>query len=206
MKKDRARRPEFLLSAADISQAPNDDVPEIAFLGRSNAGKSSLLNSWLGADLAKVSSQPGKTRLLNFFSFNQYRLVDLPGYGYAAISDTDRRAWRQMVEEFLRSRRNLVGCILIVDVRRDWSEQEGELVEWLNRRGLPTAVAINKIDKLGRADLSRAAKSLRADSQVRQVFLTSAAKNQGVAELEEHCFREWVVPRQQQGTSAGDEP
>ena len=117
---------EFIKSATELSQCPIDSLKEVVFLGRSNAGKSSLINSLLNRKaLAKVSNTPGKTRLMNFFLINQaYRFVDLPGYGFAKRSPGELEMWAQFIEEYLLNRENLVGLILVKDIRRKWSTDE----------------------------------------------------------------------------------
>lgn len=135
--------------------------PEIAVLGRSNAGKSSLINAWAGSQLAKTSSAPGKTRLINFFQGAKYRLVDFPGYGYSSRSGHEQASWAGMIESFLASRGNLVGALIVMDCRREWTEDETLLVRFLQKIRRPVAAVLTKADKLNRAE----------EAKIRQKFL-----------------------------------
>jgi GTP-binding protein len=148
-------------SAADRGGFPKDDLPEVAFLGRSNVGKSSLLNALVGRRaLARTSAAPGKTRLVHFYRVEDAcYLVDLPGYGYAAVSKAEQKAWRPRVESYLRgTRRALVGALVLVDLRRGLEEEERDLLAWLAREEIPANLVLTKADKLSS---SRAAARLR---------------------------------------------
>src|SRR4051812_11511852 len=121
---------QFLKSATKLSEFPRDERPEIAMVGRSNAGKSSVINTLAGGRLAKVSSTPGKTRLLNFFEHKEgYRVVDMPGYGFAVRSGDEVFSWRKMIESYLLERENLMGLMLIMDIRREWTDDEQMLMD-----------------------------------------------------------------------------
>ena len=150
-------RAEFVGSFHDLAQLPRDQRPQVAVAGRSNVGKSSLLNKLVGQrKLAKVSSTPGKTRSLNFFLIDeQYYLVDLPGYGYAKVSRSLKDEWGRLIEKYLNSEKRLAGLIFLLDCRRDPGEEDFQLLEWLAERGLPVMVAVTKADKLGRDKLGR---------------------------------------------------
>lgn len=143
---------EFIISAASSFQFPTTNFPEIAFAGKSNVGKSSLMNSLLlRKNLVKTSSTPGKTRLINFFLTNHsFYLVDLPGYGFAKVPKTMQANWRTLIEEYLSHRQPLKGVVLIIDVRHGPSAQDQQLKEWLDHYQIPTLVIANKIDKLKR--------------------------------------------------------
>ena len=147
----------FVGSFFAMNQLPKDRLPQIAVAGRSNVGKSSLLNQTLGhKPLARVSSTPGRTRSLNFFKIdNRYYVVDLPGYGYAKVSKSMRADWGELIEEYLTSAENLIGLILLLDCRREPTEQDWELIGWLSERQLPVMVAITKADKLNKDNLNR---------------------------------------------------
>ena len=141
---------EFVMSAGNASECPPGTLAEIAVSGRSNVGKSSLLNSLLGRkSLANVSGTPGKTQRLNYFLVNeQFHLVDLPGYGYARAPDSVRNRWRKMMQEYLRTRRQLVAIIQLVDSRHKPSREDLEMVRWLLDEHLPFCLVATKMDKL----------------------------------------------------------
>ncbi|OQX62197.1 MAG: YihA family ribosome biogenesis GTP-binding protein [Desulfococcus sp. 4484_241] len=142
----------FITSAADRSQYPETGLPEIAFAGRSNVGKSSMINILTNRrKLVKTSSTPGKTRLINFFDINrQLVLVDLPGYGYARVSKREKRNWGPMVETYISQRENLKGTIMLLDIRREPREDEFLMIQMLNHYSIPWKIALTKADKLGR--------------------------------------------------------
>ena len=144
---------EFVTSAGDAMECPRDQRPEIAVSGRSNVGKSSLLNSMLGRkSLALVSGTPGKTQRLNYFLVNgRFHVVDLPGYGFARAPKATREQWRAMMQEYLRTRRQLVGVIQLVDSRHEPSPEDREMVKWLRMEELPFCMVASKVDKLGQS-------------------------------------------------------
>jgi GTP-binding protein len=188
----------YLKSAVFPIDYPSGDRPEIAMAGRSNAGKSSLLNSMTGgASVARTSGTPGKTRLLNFFDVGDfYRLVDLPGYGYAARDATERNQWKKMIEDFLMTRENIRGLILICDVRRDWTEDEQLLYEFAKTKGFGIVCALSKCDKFSPQKLKKELKRwYDTGPQDHQFFWpVSALNNIGVAEIEKHIFKTWIKP------------
>lgn len=144
---------EFIKSATEPSQYPEGKFPEVAFAGRSNVGKSSLINTLTRRkNLARISSTPGCTRLINFFTVNnQISLVDLPGYGYAKVSETSRRQWGPMIETYFEHRQSLKHVILILDVRRYPSEQDIALIHWLRHYNIIFMIVLTKIDKVSRS-------------------------------------------------------
>ncbi len=148
---------EFLKSAFEESQWPPPAVPEVAFLGRSNVGKSSLINSLLGVKgLARTSSTPGRTQALNFFLINKrFRFVDLPGYGYARVPKSVRGEWGRLVTDYLAKRESLVLSIQIVDSRHDPTQLDLQLREWLEFHGKPSLTVATKCDKLSANGLSK---------------------------------------------------
>lgn len=140
----------FVMSAGNAPECPTDERAEIAVSGRSNVGKSSLLNSLLGRkSLAKVSGTPGKTQRLNYFLINnRFHVVDLPGYGYARAPNSVRDQWRHMMQEYLRTRRQLTAIIQLVDSRHPPSREDREMVQWLRDEALPFCLVVTKMDKL----------------------------------------------------------
>jgi len=141
----------FVTSAGNSSECPDEDRVEIAVSGRSNVGKSSLLNSLFGRkSLVMVSNTPGKTQRLNYFLVNdRFHVVDLPGYGYAKAPEALRDQWRRMMQQYLRTRRQLAAVIQLVDARHDPSREDHEMVRWLRTEQLPFCLVASKIDKLG---------------------------------------------------------
>jgi GTP-binding protein len=149
------RRLEFLGGQASVSGwKPVSELPEIAFSGRSNVGKSSLLNALVRRkSLARVSSTPGKTREINFFRVNDaFHLVDLPGYGYARVSKAARHTWRPLIEGYLRTSEHLRGVVQLIDSRHPPSEEDHRMMQFLALLGVPTIVVATKIDKLKRSE------------------------------------------------------
>ncbi|RSJ74730.1 ribosome biogenesis GTP-binding protein YihA/YsxC [Streptococcus cristatus] len=143
---------EILLSAANKSHYPQDDIPEIALAGRSNVGKSSFINTLLNRkNLARTSGKPGKTQLLNFFNIDdKLRFVDVPGYGYAKVSKTERAKWGKIIEEYLTSRDNLRAVVSLVDLRHDPSADDVQMYEFLKYYDIPVIVVATKADKIPR--------------------------------------------------------
>jgi GTP-binding protein len=155
----------FLKSAFDESQYPPADKTEVAFAGRSNVGKSSLLNTLVNRkNLARTSSTPGRTQALNFFRVNdRFTFVDLPGYGYARVSREVKKSWRGMVETYLRNRPNLKAVVVIVDIRRDLEEDDRSLIEWLKQEGKNVLPVLTKIDRLTRRQRESRARKMESD-------------------------------------------
>lgn len=183
----------FIKSAVLSKDWPESTQPEIAVAGRSNAGKSSFLNALSGSKIAKVSNTPGKTRLLNFFQWGgKYRLVDMPGYGYAARSGGEVEDWQEMIETYLRGRETLCGLILVMDSRRKWAEEEEMLVQFCQTVGIPVAVVLTKIDKLSKNEIANSIKYIKQGSKLAAVFATSALKKIGQKEVEDYIFQEWI--------------
>jgi GTP-binding protein len=178
---------EFVKSAIKPEGYPDPDLPEIAFAGRSNVGKSSLINVLVNRKrLVKTSATPGRTQLLNFFRVNdRICFVDLPGYGYAKVPETVRRQWGPMVERYLSKRSCLRGVILILDIRRTPKEEELNLLAWLAERRIPARAVLTKTDKLSK---SRRQQRQRAVAETLAVpaddlLLFSAKTRQGRREL-----------------------
>jgi len=154
----------FLSAAASPGGGPAARLPEVAVAGRSNVGKSSLLNALLGRHgLARTSSTPGRTRQINFFLVNdRFVIVDLPGYGFAVGSAAERQSWGPLVEGYLRDRPTLRGVVLLVDLRRGLEDEERDLLAFFAHVGLPAALVATKVDKLGRGARGRALAALQA--------------------------------------------
>jgi len=172
---------DFLKSALKEADWPRDNIPEIAFLGRSNVGKSSLINSLLGVrGLARTSSTPGRTQLLNFFLINsKFRVVDLPGYGYAKAPKEVRAEWSSAAEEYLAKREQLVLSIHIVDSRHEPSKQDLQLHEWLVHHHKPHLIVATKSDKLSKNELSRNVKRAAQAFKSDNLIIYSATKREG---------------------------
>jgi GTP-binding protein len=181
---------ELITSAASASGFPPPGPPEIAFLGRSNVGKSSLLNALVGRRaLARTSATPGKTRLLNWFRVvrggRERWLVDLPGYGYAKVAKSERAEWKRWIESYLDGRRTLRLAVLLQDLRRDPGEDETLLLQWLAEREVPSLVALTKCDKLKPMRRAERVRVLgkSAELPAGQILATSAQTGLGIPEL-----------------------
>lgn len=147
----------FIISAVKSSQYPEGDLPEIAFVGRSNVGKSSLINSLLNRKkLVKVSSNPGKTRTINFFMVNgEIMFVDLPGYGYAAVSRKEKMKWAPMIEDYLTKRNNLKSVVLLVDIRHKPTEDDKIMYDFIKHYKDKVIVVATKLDKISKNALNK---------------------------------------------------
>lgn len=147
----------FIISAVKSSQYPEGDLPEIAFVGRSNVGKSSLINSLLNRKkLVKVSSNPGKTRTINFFMVNgEIMFVDLPGYGYAAVSREEKKKWAPMIEDYLTKRNNLKSVVLLVDIRHKPTEDDKMMYDFIKHYKDKVIVVATKLDKISKNSLNK---------------------------------------------------
>ena len=145
------------------SQWPDESIDEIAFVGRSNVGKSSFINAFLGRrNLAKISSKPGKTRTINFYNIdNKFRLVDLPGYGYAKVSKTEKAKWDKLINEYLHDRENLKEVFLLVDIRHDPTELDSKMYEWIIDSGFTGFVIATKYDKISKNQLAKHIKAIK---------------------------------------------
>jgi GTP-binding protein len=176
---------EFVVSAAAPGQFPSDNKPQIAFAGRSNVGKSSIINTLLHRKkLVKTSSTPGKTQLINFFIINgQFYFVDLPGYGYAHVPQAVTDTWAPMIESYLKNSPELRAVVMLLDVRRTPDERDIRLLEWLRQYDIPVICALTKADKLKRQESERARRDVQEQVGLPGLLLTSAKGGQGIREL-----------------------
>ena len=184
----------FVTSAAKLSQCPADEGAEIAFCGRSNAGKSSAINALTDQKgLARTSKTPGRTQLINFFTLDdETKLVDLPGYGYAKVPISVKEHWHRHLDEYLRDRKSLRGMVLLMDIRHPLKEFDQMMIEWSIDSGLPLHILLTKADKLKRGGQQNSLLGLRRHLPpeiTAQVF--SATKNLGIKELEK-SLTEWL--------------
>lgn len=189
-----AVKAKFLKSAVEPKDYPQSRLPEIVVTGRSNAGKSSLINAWTGTKIAKVSQKPGKTRLLNFFETPSYMLVDLPGYGYASRSNEEVNAYQSMIETYFTIRSQIACLLLVMDINRNWSEDEEILQKFANSIGKALVVVITKVDKLNQKERNQRIKSLSEQVQRKNIFLVSSTQKIGIDELEESVYLNYVKP------------
>jgi GTP-binding protein len=180
---------QFLLSAMAAEQFPAPGVPEIAFLGRSNVGKSSLLNALVGDKAAKVSSTPGRTRAINFFSLAEEgrkpRMVfaDLPGYGYAKISKSISAEWPKFIEPYLAERATLGLCVCLVDSNVPAQERDRQLIDWLRHARREFAVVATKIDRLSGNERTKNMNALKKGLELDEILPVSAKTGVGLKEL-----------------------
>jgi len=181
---------EFIISNTDYRKCPQDGKPEYAFIGRSNVGKSSLINMLTNRkNLAMTSSTPGKTMLINHFLINdEWYLVDLPGYGYARRGKEGREKIRKIIEDYILGRETMTNLFVLVDSRHEPQQIDLEFMEWLGENGIPFAVVFTKIDKVGTGRLQMnlntyQEKLLETWEELPPLFVTSAEKGQGREEL-----------------------
>ena len=180
----------FMLSASDLTHFPPPSVPEIAFLGRSNVGKSSLINALVGAKLARTSNTPGRTRSINFFEVRragqprpELLFADLPGYGYAKISREISEDWARFVDPYLHQRPSLALCMALVDSNIPPQESDGQLLEFLTTRGRPHAIVATKCDRLSGNQLAQAMRKLGEAYGAVPIVAFSAKTGTGKEEL-----------------------
>jgi len=181
---------EFISSYADVQKCPAPNKPEFAFIGRSNVGKSSLINMLTQTkDLAKTSAKPGKTQTINHFLINEtWYLVDLPGYGYASVSKTLREGFGQMIEDYVQKRENLSCIFVLVDSRLEPQKSDLSFINWVGSKGVPLAIVFTKADKLKLNELQRNIqqfkKAVLADwEELPPMLITSSEKKTGRDEL-----------------------
>ncbi len=184
----------FDISAASVRQFPEGSLPEVAFVGRSNVGKSSLLNLLTGRKgLARVSATPGKTQQINFYTVDGVlRLVDLPGYGYAKASQHSRRQWGKLITDYFDAGRPLRMVFQLVDARLPLQESDASVLHWFSERRLPVQVVLTKIDKLGQSDRAKQLRALalamRPLGYEGDLLAVSSTKGLGRKELLQRMF------------------
>lgn len=181
---------EFVISNTDVKKCPDSGLPEYAFIGRSNVGKSSLINMLTNRKgLAMTSSKPGKTLLINHFIINDnWYLVDLPGYGYASAGKSTREKLKTIIESYILYRNELTCLFVLIDCRHDPQSIDIEFMEWLGENGIPFSIIFTKIDKLSKSKLSENLKAYRDKlfetwEELPPIFITSSEKGQGREEL-----------------------
>ena len=181
---------EFVMSNTDPGLCPESDRPEFAFIGRSNVGKSSLINMLMGKkDLAKTSSEPGKTRLINHFIVNDdWFLVDLPGYGYAKALRSSREKWIKFIRKYILERENLYCVMVLLDIRVEPQQNDLDFMNWLGENEIPFVMVFTKMDKLGKVAVVTNLAAYHEEmfktwEELPQIFITSAEKGTGREEL-----------------------
>lgn len=180
----------FVVSNSDVSKCPKDRLPEYAFIGRSNVGKSSLINMLTNQKhLAKTSGRPGKTQLINHFIINKsWYLVDLPGYGYARVSKTEKKKFQTFITKYFEKRAQLVSAFILVDIRHEPQKIDLDFMNWLGEKGLPFSIIFTKADKLKPNPITQniklyQSKMLEYWEEMPQYFITSSSKSIGKEEL-----------------------
>ncbi|MEP1032926.1 ribosome biogenesis GTP-binding protein YihA/YsxC [Ekhidna sp.] len=181
---------EFVKSSPDVSECPDPTIPEYAFIGRSNVGKSSLINHMTNRKkLAKTSSTPGKTQLINHFLINEaWYLVDLPGYGWAQTSKVNKAAWKKMINSYLEERPNLACVFVLVDIRHEPQKIDLEFMEWLGENAIPFSIVFTKADKLGKTQIQYHAAGYKKEmrktwEELPPTFVTSSTEKVGGKEI-----------------------
>lgn len=179
-----------MVSNSDVTKCPNSQLPEYAFIGRSNVGKSSLINMLTGRkNLAKVSGKPGKTRLINHFLINEnWHLVDLPGYGYAKVSKMEKKTFQKYITAYFEKRQQLVNTFILIDCRHEPQPIDLEFLEWMGTNGVPFSIVFTKADKLKPQALERniadyKAKLMETWEELPPYFVTSSADKTGRDEI-----------------------
>lgn len=190
----------FLTSAPGLAQCPPDQGAEVAFAGRSNAGKSSALNTLTrNHKLARTSKTPGRTQLINFFTLQSeaVRLVDLPGYGYAKVQKTVKQQWDAELEAYLQARKSLIGLVLLMDIRHPFKEFDRAMLQWSVDAEIPTHILLTKADKLKKGPqlnaLQAASKGLANVADLVTVQTFSSLRKEGLDTLEQQ-LRTWFTP------------
>jgi len=195
------RQAKYMVSAHEINQLPVDYGREVAFVGRSNTGKSSVINTITDQkNLARTSKTPGRTQQINFFSVtDDTRLVDLPGYGFAKVPFSVKKQWSEVINRYLTSRASLTGLVIIVDIRREFSSEDWQLLEWCNSTGVAVHVLLNKADKISFSKAKQAQQKFRQKltGMTDSVQLYSATAKTGVDEAR-LVLDSWLFPGKKQ--------
>ncbi len=186
----KINKAEFVISNTDVRKAPQEPLPEYAFIGRSNVGKSSLINMLTHQKkLAKTSGTPGKTQLINHFKINDnWFLVDLPGYGYARTSKTTRKKFQKLITDYFEKRKNMVNAFVLVDVRHEPQKIDMEFMRWLGEHQIPFSIVFTKSDKLSSNELGKNLKKYKSQflkewEMMPESFITSAVSKLGKDEI-----------------------
>lgn len=180
----------YIKSATLEKDFPKTEFQEIAIVGRSNAGKSSLINAIANQKIAHVSGTPGKTRLLSFFNFNNdFILVDMPGYGFAERSQNEQEDWKRMIENYLSVSEQLKCLVLVMDIRRSWAKEEKQIREFAEHLGLPLVLALTKADKLSRSQIMKRMDEISEDLDLKIKIPVSSLKRDGVDDLTKQLYR-----------------
>ena len=186
----KVKQASFVISNTDYKKCPDDQKVEYAFIGRSNVGKSSLINSLTNnKSLAKTSSKPGKTQLINHFLINnEWYMVDLPGYGYAKTSKTNRAIFHKMINDYLLNRKNLICLFVLIDSRHNLQAIDDDFMQWLAENQIPFSIIFTKTDKLSKNNLAKNLKDFKKKmlenwSELPNILLSSAQKKEGLKEI-----------------------
>lgn len=187
----QVRSANFTISNTDVAKCPKGNLPDFAFIGRSNVGKSSLINALCNTKkLAKTSSRPGKTQLINHFLVNEnWYLVDLPGYGYARVSKTKKKIFQKFITNYFKQRKQLICAFVLIDIRHEPQPIDLDFMEWLGRNYIPFSIVFTKADKIKPEVINRNIDHYKATllegawEEVPQIFITSSTKKVGNDEL-----------------------
>lgn len=185
------RSANFVISNTDVAKCPKNNLPEYAFIGRSNVGKSSLINALCNTKkLAKTSSRPGKTQLINHFLINNHwYLVDLPGYGYARVSKTQKKIFQKFITNYLKERKQLINAFVLVDIRHEPQNVDLEFMEWLGKNHIPFSIVFTKSDKIKPEVIKRNVEAYETTlleglwEEAPPIFVTSSSKKSGCEQL-----------------------
>ena len=188
MKKPNLHNAEFLRSAVKESDFPHDPLPQIVFAGKSNVGKSSVINKLLNRkNFARVSAQPGKTIHINYFTIDKAMyLVDLPGYGYAKVSENEKKKWGKMIENYLHTSKQLKAVFLLIDIRHEPSANDKMMYEWIVYQGYDPIIVATKLDKIKRSQIQKSVKMVKEGLNVKpgtKIIPYSALTKQGRDEI-----------------------